>query len=286
MTDPTQWDYVKAAFLARRRVKGLGGVPLNVLFLLGAGVAGLLNPGLWLIGAGLEIGYLAWLSHDERFRTLVRGEQLRRRALTAAQRLEAVVASLSPESQARWQRLAQRCRQIRETSAAVAPAVPSAGDAVEGGLDSLLTIHARLLASREALVASMADDRRRELQRKLEAAAERLERATSDAVKRSVESSLEILRKRVEHARNASENLQVVDAELDRIENQVDLIREELAVSRDPTALSARIDAVTSMMGDANRFLQANEALLGALGPEAEPVALPTRTPVGAGERG
>lgn len=284
MTEPSQWDYLRAAFLARRRVKGLGGVPLNVLFLLGAGVAGLLNPGIWLIGAGVELGYLTWLSHNERFRALVRGEHLRRRARTADQQLEAVVASLSPESQARWKRLQQRCRQIRDTSATLAPGLPPAGDPVKAGLDSMLMIHARLLASRETLRTAMNDETRDELERKVEDAAERLERATSDAVKRSVESSLEILKKRVGHARNAVENLQVVDAELDRIENQVDLIREELLVNRDPTALSARIDAVSSMMGEANRFLQANEALLGSLGPETEPGAVPPRTPVGTRE--
>ena len=279
MTEPTQWDYYKAAFFARRRVKGLGGMPLNVLFLLGTGVAGLLNPGIWLIGAGVEMAFLTWLSHNQRFRALVRGEHLRRQALTADQQLEAVVSSLSPESQARWKRLQQRCRQIRETSASLAPGLEATDDPVKSGLESLLLIHGRLLASREALQTAMSEDTRYELERKVEDAGARLERATSEAAKRSIESSLEILRKRVEHARSAVENLQVVDAELDRIENQVDLIREELLVNRDPTALSARIDAVTAMMGDANRFLKDNEALLGPLGAESDPTALPGGVP-------
>jgi len=279
MTEPTQWDYLKAAFFARRRVKGLGGVPTNVLFMLGAGVAGLLNPGLWLIGGGVELAYLTWLSHNERFRALVRGEHLRRRALTADQQLEAVVSSLSPESQARWKRLQQRCRQIRETSVSLAPGLEATDDPVKSGLDSLLLIHGRLLASREALQAAMSEETRSELERKVEDAGARLERATSEAAKRSIESSLEILRKRVAHARSAVDNLQVVDAELDRIENQADLIREELLVNRDPTALSARIDAVSAMMGDANRFLQDNEALLGPLGAESDPTALPGGLP-------
>lgn len=279
MTEPTQWDYLKAAFFARRRVKGLGGVPLNVLFLLGTAVAGLLNPGIWLIGAGVELGYLTWLSHNDRFRALVLGEHLRRQARTADEQIEAVITSLSPDSQARWKRLQQRCRQIRETSAALAPGIESAGDPVKGGLDSLLMIHGRLLASREALETAMDGETRYELERKIEDATTRLERATSEAAKRSLESSLEILRKRVEHAHSAVDNLQVVDAELDRIENQVDLIREELLVNRDPTALSARIDAVTSMMGEANRFLRDNEALLGSLGPETDPAAVPAGTP-------
>jgi predicted nucleic acid-binding Zn-ribbon protein len=140
-------------------------------------------------------------------------------------------------------------------------------------------IHGRLLASREALETAMDGETRYELERKIEDATTRLARATSEAAKRSLESNLEILRKRVEHAHSAIDNLQVVDAELDRIENQVDLIREELLVNRDPTALSARIDAVTSMMGEANRFLQANEELLGSLGPEADPAAVPAGTP-------
>jgi hypothetical protein len=284
MTEPTQWDYLKAAFFARRRVKGLGGMPLNVLFVLGAGVAGLLNPGIWLIGAGVELAYLTWLSHDERFRALVRGEHLRRQALTADQQLEALVASLSPESQVRWKRLQQRCRQIRETSASLAPGLGAGDDPVKSGLDSLLLIHGRLLASREALETALDAETRYELERKIDDATGRLAEATSDAAKRSIESSLEILRKRREHARSADENLQVVDAELDRIENQADLIREELLVNRDPTALSARIDAVTSMMGEANRFLRDNEALLGPLGAAADPTAMPglpprTRTP-------
>ena len=279
MTEPTQWDYFKAAFFARRRVKGLGGIPLNVLFLLGTGVAGLLNPGIWLIGAGLELGYLTWLSHNERFRALVLGEHLRRQARTADEQIEAVITSLSPDSQARWKRLQQRCRQIRETSAALAPGIESTGDPVKSGLDSLLMIHGRLLASREALETAMDGETRYELERKIEDATTRLERATSEAAKRSLESSLEILRKRVEHAHSAVDNLQVVDAELDRIENQVDLIREELLVNRDPTALSARIDAVTSMMGEANRFLKDNEALLGSLGPETDPAGVPAGTP-------
>jgi len=284
-TEPGLWDYVKAAFFARRRVKGLGGVPFNPLFVLGAGVAGLVNPGFWLLGAGLEVGYLAWLSHNERFRTLVRGERLRERALGFAQRLEVTVAALSVESRARWDALEARCREIRELSGTPAP-VAALQTTNETGLNSLLMIQAKLLLSREMLVAYMTDRSRRELDQKLAASEQRLAAATSEAVKRSLESNIEILKKRQEHARNARENLQVIDAELERIENQVDLIREEVTVNRDPTALSARIDAVASTLGEANRFLAANEALLGGLGPEDEVavVGTPARPPVRAGK--
>jgi hypothetical protein len=75
----------------------------------------------------------------------------------------------------------------------------------------------------------------------------------------------------------------VVRAELERIENQIDLIREEAAMLRDPAVLSARIDAVAQTMGEADRFLKANESLLATMAPEESlPEAPP---PARGGER-
>jgi hypothetical protein len=267
--EPGFWDYVKAAFFARKRVKGLGGIPMNVLYLLGVGLVSLVLPGALLIGLGLEFGYLAWLSHNARFRALVRGERLRERALTFTQRLDDVLARLSPESRARWHRLERQCAYIREINPTLASAtLPDIDEMKESGLASLLMIDARLLFSREILFTTLAEGTGRELQKKLVETEARLKAATSDAVKRSLEANLDLLKKRLTHYESARENLQVIDAELERIENQVALIREEASMSRDPAALSARIDAVASSIGEANQFLKVNEALLGALGTE------------------
>jgi hypothetical protein len=281
--EPSFWDYVKGAFFARKRVPLLGYVPFNVLALLGIGVAGLAAPGLLLVGAGLEVGYLTWLSQNERFRNLVRGDRLRASALTYVQRIQAVVSRLSPEGKARWQQLARKCDLIKETGENLGKLpIHTIDEMQETGLNSLLMIHARLLLSRETVVSYMKESSYRELQSKLADAETRLQASPSEAVKRSLESNLEILRKRIQHHQNARENLQVVDAELERIENQVDLIREEVAVSRDPTALSARIDSVASSIGEANQFLKANELLLGDLGPDSDlpPALATTRTEV------
>jgi hypothetical protein len=155
----------------------------------------------------------------------------------------------------------------------------------ESGLNSLLLIYARLLLSRDTVLGFLREGSEKELERKLADAEGRLPKAASDAMKHSLEANAEILRKRLEHRRNARENLQVIDSELERIENQVDLMREDVAVSRDPGVLSARIDAIATTIGEASSFLKANEALLGALGPEEEAaVAPPARRPR-AGER-
>jgi hypothetical protein len=57
-----------------------------------------------------------------------------------------------------------------------------------------------------------------------------------------------------------------IDAELERIEQQVELIREESAVSGKPEALSIRLDAVTSAMAETSRWMDDQADLFVALG--------------------
>ena len=63
--------YIKKAFFLRMAVPGLGAVPLNILALLVVGVFGLAEPGLWLMGAGLELLYLLTLGTSKRFQRVV-----------------------------------------------------------------------------------------------------------------------------------------------------------------------------------------------------------------------
>nr|MBA3846037.1 hypothetical protein [Planctomycetota bacterium] len=43
-------------------------IPPNWIMLGAFGLLGVLNPGFWLVGLGLEIGYLYALASNERFR--------------------------------------------------------------------------------------------------------------------------------------------------------------------------------------------------------------------------
>ena len=88
------WDYVREAFNAKPRVPGLGDVPANWLFVLATGVLGLVNPGVWLLGAGVELAYLTVLSHNERFRKFVDASATGRSAVDWMQRKLAVVQQL------------------------------------------------------------------------------------------------------------------------------------------------------------------------------------------------
>ncbi len=62
------FDYVRAAFSARPI--GMF-VPPNWVGLGAFALLGVANPGFWVLGAGLELGYLAVLATNQRFQRVV-----------------------------------------------------------------------------------------------------------------------------------------------------------------------------------------------------------------------
>ena len=68
-------DYLREAFNARPI--GMF-VPPNWIGVAAFGLLGLVNPGFWLLGAGLELGYLYTLVSNSRFRRFVQGRSMSR----------------------------------------------------------------------------------------------------------------------------------------------------------------------------------------------------------------
>jgi hypothetical protein len=83
---------------------------------------------------------------------------------------------------------------------------------------------------------------------------EKLEReAASESMasdlRRSLAGQIDILRQRVEQHEEAQRKSAYIEAELTRIEEQVELIREQAALSTDPDVLSRRIDEIAATLG-------------------------------------
>src|SRR5262245_38646216 len=98
-------DYLKAAFLRKTRVPGLGGLPTNLMVLGVFGVLGLANPGFWLLGAAGEVLYLTLKSSSARFQKLIQGERLLAAQKNWETDLAKSVTLLSDDSQLRYKRL-------------------------------------------------------------------------------------------------------------------------------------------------------------------------------------
>jgi len=280
-------DYVKAAFRWRHRVPLLGRLPLHYLFLATFGVLGLANPGFWLLGLAAETTYLLTTASSERFQKLVRGLELQASKASYQEKVESALVRLSAESQERYRKLLAQCREILGLTRTLdEDEVLSLRHLRSGGLNQLTWIFLRLLSSREALRDNLERVDPEALAQEVRNIEHRIEgenAADPDSpLVRALHGTLEIQKKRLENYDRAGQSLRVIDAELQRIEQQVLLIREETAVTGKPEILSDRLDAITGTLSETNRFMEQNAEIFGTWGADplgSAPVDLPDVPP-------
>jgi hypothetical protein len=247
------WDFVKAAFWRPVRSRVLGAMPLTQMLLAAFGLAGLVNPGFWLLGLAAVVAFVGGRSSSARFQKLLAAERLAARAQSADDRMQQAYERLGPASQSRYGALVVLCREI------LGLAVPTSEshrvtDFRAGNLNQLLWLFLRLLSSREGIQDTLASVDRKQLEQE----------------------------KRLANLDAATESFAVIDAELERIEQQVRLVREESAVVSGPEALSSRLDAVSATLSETSRWMDQHADLFTDLASSeldaARPPSLP-RTP-------
>ena len=280
-TKPGFFDYVVKAFNARPF--GMVVAP-NWAGLAAAGLLGLVNPGFWVIGAGLEIGYLLVLSTNQRFRRTVAADQLAGPHNEWNARITRALSGLGEADQRRYSAIADRCRSILDLQSSAAEAAVAGLDAQEDGLGRLTWMYLRLLAARHTISNVLGDasgEGHAALPRSVAALERRLKTETlTDDLRRSLEGQLDILRQRIDRRGDADRQLAFIDAELARIEHQVELIREQAALSTDPELLSRRIDEIAATLGGTSEWIRDQKQVLGAMED-----LLSEPAPIGAGVR-
>jgi hypothetical protein len=264
---PTFWDYVHAAFNARPA--GMF-VPPNWIGLGIFGLLGAMDPGFWLIGLGCELAYLGWLGTNPRFHRLINGSQQlaeRRRWQT---KVYESIRQLAPEDQQRYRALEARCQGILEhqsQSETLSPGLNEQGD----GLGRLVWIYLRLLLTRESIrriirESSGSPEQSAQLKERIDKLQEQLKQpSVTEDLRKSLNSQLEILQLRQEKKKEAVEKLAFLDAEITRIQEQVELLREQVVLSTDPQAVSQRIDQVTTTLGGTNQWIHDQQKIYGAM---------------------
>ncbi|NUQ77298.1 MAG: hypothetical protein HUU21_27500 [Polyangiaceae bacterium] len=270
--------YIKAAFNARPL--GMFIAP-NWIALGAFGLLGLVNPGFWVLGAGLELAYLYILSQSQRFRDHIDSLSGSKSMDDGRARLEALLAHLDRESQARWRQLSNRCQQILDTQ----PEDRVGLDVQADELGRLLWLYAKLLRTRVMLEGLLREVRQkgedeRTLERRANELTRSLEQASSDAMRRSIEAQIDILKRRAGRQAEAQAKLAHVDADLARIEQQVELLREETLLTSDASGLSRRIDTASSALTETVQWVKEQEdatADLDELLGEEPPLLTPLR---------
>jgi hypothetical protein len=244
-------------------------VPPNWVALAAFGMLGALHPGFWLVGAGLELGYLSVLTTNPRFQRLVAGRRLVTSHEAWDDKLEPVLASLDESDRRRYAAFTARCRTILGDANGTA-----AGEAQGQGLSRLAWVYLRLLVTRrnvERVLRAPSGDEPgtrtdTDLTERLASLRRRLDgEGLDDDLRRSLASQAEIVEQRLTQRRAARDTLAYVEAELTRIEEQVELFREQAALDVDPEALSRRLDEVVAGLGGTTRWITAQQQVYGTV---------------------
>lgn len=222
--------YLRAAFWARPTVPGLGRVPLNAVATLGIGILGLGHPAFWLLGLGLETGYLSLLATNARFQRWVDGMHRMTEQADGMARRSEVAANLAPASRERLSRLEATCARILDVHRD-AEAFVAASD--RDALERVTWIYLKLLVARERLEASQAQASAADLESRI-AGLDRdlaLPGATSQ-LRESQQATRRLLERRLANLARGDETRKEVDSDLARIEAQVDLALDNARLDR------------------------------------------------------
>jgi len=256
--------YVGAAFNARP----LGmPVPPNWVGLAAFGLLGLTNPGFWVLGAGLELGYLLTLATNARFQRTVASRPLDAARAEWNTRIRTLTGRLAPSDKGRYEALAARCRSILDLQTHGGAEMPHGIEAQADSLGRLSWMFLRLLVARRTIQTVLGNGGDREdLPSRLASLEQQANDERTDAdLRRSLSGQVEILQQRIAQREEARRKLAYVDAELSRIEAQVELIREQAALSTDPEVLSRRIDEIAATLGGTGQWIRDQQQVYGAM---------------------
>jgi len=257
-------NYVAAAFNARPF--GMFVAP-NWVGLAAMGLLGIANPGFWVLGAGLELGYLLTLATNSRFQRVVAAGPLSDARSDWNARINRLLGRLHEEDKGRYSALAERCASIIELQTHGGIDTPHGIEMQADSLGRLSWMFLRLLVARGTILRvlgqSDGDDVLEQRRRTLEKQAND-EGAPAD-LRRSLKGQIDILAQRIQQRGEADKKLAFIDAELARIEEQVELIREQAALSTDPEILSQRIDEITATLGGTGQWIRDQQKVYGAM---------------------
>jgi hypothetical protein len=243
---------------------------------------GFLSASLLGLLAGVTIYALGWVYLpdlpffrrwvDGRHETARRAEEMQKVA-DFVRRRDALLDSLSPSRREKYSNLAAVCHDIETASAdnPLASADPATDPRLRK-LDELMWTYLRLLGIEESLERFLETERRDDLPAVLKDAEAEANRLTAEveALKNKGDSGvleirqrylgsrlerLEVLRKRQQRLVQAQENLALVVAEQERLDQQIKLIRADAVATKNADALTARIDATVEHLDQTNKWI-------------------------------
>lgn len=253
-------------------------IPPNWIGLGAFAALGLLNPGFWLIGAGLELGYLYSLVSSRRFQNFVDGLHLSQQKQDWKSKFDRLIRQLEPDDLARYGALENRCRGILQQQSPSEAKTALAAQAE--GLQRLLWIFLKLLLTRNGInrvlrEAAGGNQRDKTIEERIGALETKLQdRKIGADLRKSLLGQVDILKQRLQKQEEARDKLAFLESELARIQEQAELIREQAVLSTNPNLVSERIDQISQTLGGTTEWIKEQQQLYGSAEEMAEPPPL------------
>lgn len=237
--------YLYRAFFARPDIPLLR-LPWNALAVVAAGIAGFWDPAIWSVATIGEFIYLFTLASNPGFQQHI--EALRTvelRGDTEDSRYN-LIKRIGGAARQRYVKLEEKRRRLealyRET----------AGDDLffennRDAMQRLTWLYLNLLVAQRNIVVAPPTDGR-ELQRQIAAYERELPSAPTDAVRASQQATIRLLRERFANIQHREISLAEIDADLTRIETQLDYALEEASLRGRPTAISANVELTSRLL--------------------------------------
>jgi hypothetical protein len=207
------------------------------------------------IVAGLEGAFLLGMVSRPRFREYVDAQDAAvsraAREGSAADLYTQLQARLSVGDRQRFQRVVDRCEEMRRLAKTVHAGNVPDDDLRASALNRLLFFYLRLLVARRSLEQFLAQSNRVELQSQQKGLATRLAEAEKSADQRmvtSLQDTMKDLETRIANVDKGDKDAQFVDLELTRIEGKVNALAEAAITRQDPGELSAQVTAFTDTL--------------------------------------
>jgi hypothetical protein len=253
---PKEINYVKEAFHLQ----------YNWIAMVGAGAFAVVSGSLLpiLLGAGLELMYLAIVPQNWRFQRLVRSWKFSEEQQKHQQQLGEMLRALPPELQSRYVHAAQVCGSIRSNFAQFSSTSQIFLQQIDTRLQGLLNGYARLLSSAAQQQQYLRNTEQDGIKHEI-AGLQRTLNNDPPKVQEINKKRIEILTKRLQKFDKISENRKVVDAQCSAVEDVLMLVRDQSVTMRDPQQVSERLDSLVKDVEQTEETVQQVEAIFSGM---------------------
>lgn len=255
---PDVQNYTKEAFLH----------PWNLTFLIVAmlsafSISSFVGPSpvfetILLFAAAMELLYLGYMPRQERFKRAIKSRRAAEHAKPPSQK--EIFQHLTKYSQRRYARLRKLEKEIRSNYRKLSYASQGMLDSHLKKVNTLLDSYLNLLYQKERYEYTAHSSTEAEVVRAIEALREDMA-DDSDRVRAIKSRRMRILEQRLERSKKGQENLEIIEAQMETIEDVVLYIHEQSLTLRNPEEISFQLDTLLTEVEETQSSVEELESV-------------------------